>query len=107
MQGASRREDAREAAAGLSRAQRTLWVEFAKMHRYELYAPGYFDASYYVFPFGPDAALLRYAMDEEYCVSEMAHLLLSGGFRQTLTQIVNEHWVIPLLQREAAPSFWS
>ena len=32
----------------------------------------------------------------------MAHLLLSEGFRQTLTQIVNEHWEVPLLQREAS-----
>lgn len=95
-------EDALEAAAGLSQAQRTLWVEFAKMHQYELYAPGYFDASYYVFPFRPDAALLRYAMDEEYYVSEMTRLLWSEGFRQKLTQIVNEHWEGPLLQREAS-----
>jgi hypothetical protein len=99
---AAPQEDAREAAVALSQAQRTLWVEFAKMHQYELYAPGYFGASYYAFPFGPDAALLRYAMDKEYCVSEMTHLLLSEGFRQKLTQIVNEHWEVPLLQREAS-----
>ena len=95
-------EDAREAAVELSRAQRTLWVEFAKMHQYEPYAAGYFDASYYVLPFGSEAALLRYAMDKEYCVSEMARLLLSESFRQKLTQIVNEHWEVPLLQREAS-----
>jgi len=95
-------EDAREAALELSRAQRTFWVEFAKLHQYEPYAAGYFDASYYVFPFGREAAVLRYAMNEEYCVSAMAHLLLSESFREKLTQIVNEHWEVPLLQREAS-----
>lgn len=95
-------EKARWAAAHLSLPLRTLWTEFAKMHRGQPYAEGYFDAADYGFPISFDAAVLRYTMEEEYFVSEMANLLLSEDFRQKLTQIANEYWQIPLLRDEAA-----
>ncbi len=89
-------EEAREVAAQLSLAQRTVWTEFAKMHQNQPYATGYFDAAQYGFPLFYEAAVLRYTMTEEYFVSEMANLLLSQDFWEKLTQIVDEQWPNPL-----------
>lgn len=97
----TRQEEARERAAQLSLAQRTLWTEFAKMHQDRPYATGYFDAAQYGFPVSYEAAVLRYTMTEEYFVSEMASLLVDKNFRAKLVQIVDEPWQSALLQREA------
>lgn len=95
-------EKARQTAATLSLPLRSLWTEFWKMHRNQPYAPGYFDGSYYDFPFSSRAAVLRYTMTQEYFVSEMASLLLDEEFQRKLTQIVNERWQNPPLRYEAA-----
>jgi hypothetical protein len=97
-------EIARRGAAKLSLAQRSLWTEFAKMESGRPYPAGYFDASYFGFPFNYKTALLRQSLIEEYFTDEMGSLLLSDAFRQKLTQIVDERLAVPLtprLRREA------
>lgn len=97
-------EIARRGAAKLTLAQQSLWTEFAKMESGRPYAAGYFDASYFGFPFSYKTAVLRQSMIEEYFTDEMGSLLLSDAFERKLTQIVDERPAVPLtplLRRQA------
>ena len=94
----------REAAAQISYPLRVRWVEFMKMHRGLPHPEAYFDASNYGFVLSPSAHRLRLAMDQEYFLTEMSHLLASEEFQEKMTQIVQERIdapLLPLLREEA------
>ncbi len=97
------RDFPRAAAAAIGYPYRIRWVEFAKMHQGLAYAQGYFETPSYPVPAGRHdrPAHLRRALEQEYFITEMAHLLASEQFREKLTQVADERWDAPLLREEA------
>jgi hypothetical protein len=89
-------ETTRREAARLSFAERELWVQFADLHLDRPYAPAYFNAG---FVSSYRAALLGYAMVQEYLISEMADILVNREFERKLARIVEERLDVPLLPR--------
>lgn len=95
---------ARDAAERIGYPLRIRWVEFMKMHQGLSHPDAYFDASNYGFVSTPAIHRLRLAMEQEYFLTEMAHLLVSDEFEARLTQIVQERIdapLLPLLREEA------
>ena len=95
-------EISRRAAARIGLAERTLWVEFAKVQSGQELPEEYFNADYYGFALSYETAVERNMMIDEYLVCEMADLLLCEDFTAGLARIIDERWREPLLRKEAA-----